>query len=82
MAGSWPFGSQAADKKIILSNNSSDFQLLPSVTKGPILDAAVVLDPPMPKERRVEHNTYGGQSFLKVTKKANKQHVLCKCEHC
>lgn len=51
----------------MLSNYSNDFRLLTSVTQGFILDAAGVLDPPMPKGIRVEQNTYGKYSFLMVT---------------
>ena len=36
------------------------------VTKGSILDAAGVLNLPMPEAKRVEQNTYGNQSFLRV----------------
>ena len=46
--------------------NSNSFQLLTFVTKSSILNAARVLDLPMPKERRVEQNTYGKQLLLWV----------------
>ena len=36
-------------------------------TKGLILDAAEVLDPPKPKARRVEQKPYGKELFLRVT---------------
>ena len=48
---------------------------------GSILDAAGVLGLPKPNTIRVEQNTYGKQSFLKVTLKVNKQDALCKCKY-
>ena len=38
-----------------------------SILKGSILDAAGVLDPPTPTERRVDQSRYVKQSFLSVT---------------
>ena len=42
-----------------LSNNGNDLQLLTFMTKASISDAVGVLGLPMPKEKRVEQNTYG-----------------------
>ena len=44
-----------------LSNNNNDFYLLDFVTKGSILEI------PMSKARREKRNTYGKQSFLRVS---------------
>ena len=41
-----------------LCNNSNKFQPLFFVTKGSILNAARVLDPPMPKAKKVEQITH------------------------
>ena len=42
----------------MLSNYSNDFRLLTSVTQGFILDAAVVLDPPMPNQGSAEQSSH------------------------
>ena len=42
----------------MLSNNSNDFRLLTSVTQGFILDAAGVLDPPMPNQGSAEQSSH------------------------
>ena len=40
------------------SNYSNDFRLLTSVTQGFILDAAGVLDPPMPNQGSAEQSSH------------------------
>ena len=42
-------------------------KLLTFVTKDPILDTAGTLDPSISKAGRVEQDTYGKQTFLRLT---------------
>ena len=50
--------------------------MLTFVTKNSIIDVAGVLDPLMPKARRVEQKTNNNQPFSRAMQKSNKQHTF------